>query len=99
MHYQRGKDRDQVFMTSMDQMVDPDSWARIVDLFVDALPIAELGFTNVQLNKEGNLPYHPADLFKLLLYGYRHGIRSAAKLAKACRINVEVICLPAGALA
>jgi hypothetical protein len=39
MHYQRGKDRGQVFMTSLEEMVDPESWARIVDLFVDALPI------------------------------------------------------------
>ena len=51
--------------------IDADSWARIVDLFVDALPITELGFTYSKLNREGNLPYHPADLFKLLLYGYR----------------------------
>jgi transposase len=33
------------------------------------------------------------------LYGYRHGIRSANQLAKACTINVEVMCLPAGARA
>jgi transposase len=63
-------------------------------LFVDALPIEELGFSNSKLNKEGNLPYHPSDLFKLLLYGYRNGIRSAEKLSKACMINVEVMCLP-----
>ena len=86
-------------MTSLEGMVDSDSWARIVDLFVDALPIAELGFTHSKLNKEGNLPYHPSDLFKLLLYGYRHGIRSANQLSNACTINVEVMCLPAEASA
>jgi transposase len=96
MHYQRGKDRGQVFMTSLEEMVDPESWARIVDLFVDALPVTELGFAHSKLNKEGNLPYHPADLFKLLLYGYRHGIRSANQLAKACTINVEVMWLLKG---
>ncbi len=57
MHYQRGKDRDQVFMTSLSQMVEQDSWARVVDFFVAALPITELGFTHSNLNKEGNLPY------------------------------------------
>jgi transposase len=98
MYYQQGKDRGQVFMTSLEEdlsafgvMVDSDSWARIVDLLVDALPITELGFTHSKLNKEGNLPYHPADLFKLLLYGYRHGIRSANQLSKACTISVEVM--------
>ncbi|MCB0621343.1 MAG: IS1182 family transposase [Saprospiraceae bacterium] len=96
MHHQRGKDRQQLFLTSLDQMVEKDSWARLVDLFVDALPIHEMGFTHTRLNKEGNLPYHPADLFKLLLYGYRHAIRSANKLADACKINVEVMWLLKG---
>ncbi len=96
MHYKKGKNRDQIFMTSLGQLVEKDSWARIVDLFVDALPVNELGFSNSKLNKEGNLPYHPSDLFKLLLYGYRNGIRSANKLSKSCTINVEVMWLLKG---
>ena len=96
MHYQQGNDREQVFMTSMDQLVANDSFARIVDLFVDAMPIEELGFKHAKLNKEGNSPYHPSDMFKLLLYGYRNGVRSSNKLAKACKINVEVIWLLKG---
>jgi len=51
MHYQEGQDRNQMFMTSMEELVDQDSWARIVDLFVDAMPIKEFGFTHVELNK------------------------------------------------
>jgi len=96
MDFRRGKDRYQIYMTSMDQLVDSDSWARVVDFFVDAFPLEEFGFQHSRLNKEGNLPYHPSDLFKLLLYGYRHGIRSSAKLAKACKINVEVVWLLKG---
>lgn len=96
MHYQQGKNREQVFMTSLSSMVVFDSWARLVDVFVDALPIEEMGFQHSTLNKEGNLPYHPGDLFKLLLYGYRHGIRSANKLHEATLINVEVMWLLKG---
>lgn len=96
MHYQRGKDREQVFMTSLSSLVDFDSFARLVDLFVDALPILAMGFTHSTLNKEGNVPYHPSDLFKLLLYGYRKGVRSANKLNEATRINVEVMWLLKG---
>jgi len=96
MHYQQGSDREQVFMTSLDQLVTDDSFARIVDLFVDAMPIEELGFKHARLNKEGNTPYHPGDMFKLLLYGYRNGIRSSNKLAKACKINLEVMWLLKG---
>ncbi|MEL6989653.1 MAG: transposase, partial [Bacteroidota bacterium] len=35
-------------------------------------------------------PFHPGDLFKLLLFGYRNGMRSGTKLAKACIYNLEV---------
>jgi len=96
MHHQQGKDREQVFMTSLDQLVAEDSFARIIDLFVDAMPIEELGFKHTKLNKEGNIPYHPRDMFKLLLYAYRNGFRSAPKIAKACFINVEVMWLMKG---
>ena len=51
MHYQQGSDRDQVFMTSLDQMVDEDSFARIIDLFVDAMPIEDLGFKHASLKR------------------------------------------------
>ena len=96
MHYQEGQDRNQMFVTSMEEMVSADSWARIVDLFVDAMPMEDFGFKNMELNKEGNIPYHPSDLFKLLLYGYRKRIRSSLKLSEACKINVEVIWLLKG---
>ena len=85
-----------MFVTSMEEMVTADSWARIVDLFVDAMPLEDFGFKNMELNKEGNLPYHPGDLFKLVLYGYRKRIRSSLKLSEACKINVEVIWLLKG---
>ena len=52
MHYQQGQNRDQIMMISLDQMVADDSFARIIDLFVDAMPIEELGFEHVKLNKE-----------------------------------------------
>lgn len=96
MHYQEGQDRNQMFVTSLEDLVTKDSWARIVDLFVDALPIDDFGFKHSTLNKEGNTPYHPSDLFKLFLYGYRRRIRSSLKLHEACKINVEVMWLMRG---
>jgi transposase len=96
MQYKQGQDRSQVYLTSLEEMVPPDSFARVIDLMVDSLPLEELGFTHATLNKEGNEPYHPADLLKLLIYGQRHGIRSANKLHAACKINVEVMWLLKG---
>ena len=90
MDYIRGESRDQLFFACWDQLVSQDSWARIVDLFGDIIPYQDLDFKNSKLNKEGSLPYHPSDLFKLLLYGYRNRLRSANELAQACKINLEV---------
>ena len=118
MHYQEGQDRNQIYMTCMEEMVALDSWARVVDIFVDSMPLEEFGFKNMELNKEDERtipkgegpvdlqvreprqrvgePYHPSDLFKLLLYGYRKRIRSSLKLSEACRVNMEVIWLLKG---
>jgi transposase len=96
MQYRQGQDRDQMFLTSMSEFVAPDSWARIVDLFVNSLPMATFGFKNATLNTEGNIPYCPSDMFKLFLYGYRKRIRSAKQLEEACIINLEIIWLLKG---
>lgn len=93
MQYKKGDDRTQVFMSSLEEMVEPDSFARVIDLFVAAFPLEELGFKHSRLNSEGNEPYHPADLLKLLIYGQRHGIRSANKLHASTKVNIEVMWL------
>ncbi len=90
MDFKRGQDRDQLFLSSLSEMLPSDSFARVIDVFVNNMPLEKLGFKNAELNKEGNEPYHPGDLFKLLIYGQRYGVRSANKLARACRINTEV---------
>mgnify|MGYP001605440165 CR=1 FL=1 len=70
-----------MFMTSMEELVDQDSWARIVDLFVDAMPIKEFGITHVELNKEDDRSIQPevdegpGDLQASVGYGLYFGIR------------------------
>jgi len=91
MQYKKGNDRTQLFFTSLEEMVPEDSFARVIDVLVDALPLDDLGFTHTKLNDEGNEPYHPADLLKLLIYGQRFGIRSANKLSRSAIINTETI--------
>ena len=54
--------------------------SRLIDLFVDILPIDELGFKHVKLQSEGRPPYNPVTLLELYLYGYKHSIRSSRKL-------------------
>lgn len=90
MNHKQGIDRNQIQMLSLEELVAADSFARVIDVLVDLLPLAELGFKNVRLNDQGNEPYHPSELLKLMLYGQRHGIRSARKLEHQCLINLEI---------
>ena len=89
-HLEQEFDRHQISMMALEEMVAQDSYARLVDLFVDSLPLQDLGFQHASHEKEGRPPYHPAALLKLYMYGYRHGIRSSSKLHQACLVNVEV---------
>lgn len=96
MEHKKGHNRTQIFFTSLDEMVPEDSFARIIDVFVDAIPLVELGFSHVKLQKEGNEPYYPGDLLKLLIYGQRAGIGSANRLHQNTRVNVELMWLLKG---
>ena len=89
MDFVQGFDRNQLHVMSYEENVAQDSWARIVDLFVDILPFSELGFDAV-IAEEGRPPYAAADMLKLFLYGYRSGLRSSRKLQHACRDSLEV---------
>ncbi len=62
MDYIQGFDRGQLQMISFDQYVKPDSWARIVDLFVTILPLK-----NDTPSSEGRPSYVPVDLLRLCL--------------------------------
>jgi len=95
MDFIQGFDRNQLQMMSFDQFVAHDSWARIVDLFVDVLPLGNLGFKDT-LADEGRPPFDPSDMLKLYLYGYKNQLRSSRKLAHACSVNLEVIWLLKG---
>ena len=83
-------DVNQVMMTTFDNLVAPDSTARIIKHFIDNVDLEELGFKNTNPAIEGRPSYPPANMMKMYLYGYRNNIRSSRKLAKACEINIEV---------
>ena len=95
MDFIQGFNRGQLQMLCFEEFVRVDSWARIVDLFVEVLPLAELKF-NDELCSKGRPPYKSSDLLKLYLYGYKSQLRSSRKLAHACLVNMEVIWLLKG---
>jgi len=90
MDYIVGGDRNQMQFFALDEMVADDSWARVIDLFVDLLPLNDLGFKHAALQKEGRPPYDPSLLLKLYLYGYKHSVRSSRKLEHSCKVNIEL---------
>lgn len=95
MDFITGFNRDQLIMMDFESCLGNDSWARIVDMFVDILPMDKLGFGDV-LNSEGRPPYRSSDLLKLYLYGYKNKLRSSRQLEHACKVNLEVIWLMKG---
>ena len=93
MPFISGGDRYQVMFRVLDDMVAPDSEARVIDAFVGSLDLGAMGFGRAEAPDRGRPAYEPADLLKLYVYGYRNGIRSSRKLARACEVNVEVMWL------
>ncbi|MDZ7743659.1 MAG: hypothetical protein U5Q03_18475 [Bacteroidota bacterium] len=60
MQYLQGNDRDQMFMLSLEEAVATDAFARVVDVFVDAIDLKSFEFTHAQCKEEGRPAYHPA---------------------------------------
>ena len=88
MHYVQAFDRNQMMMTTWDSMVDSESTARLIDAFVNSLDLSEYGVKEIA--SEGRPPYDPKSLYKLYIYGSDNGIKSSRKLAKSCKVNIEV---------
>ena len=86
MKYIKGIDRQQIQLRSLEDMVHLQSFVRIVDAFVDALDLTPFNFKYLETEptertkKQTKLPFHPADLLKLYLFGYQRGVRSQPKI-------------------
>jgi transposase len=87
-------DRNEEILRSWDELVEPESIARLIDAFVNSLDLEKYGVKKVA--KEGRPAYEPRGMFKLYIYGNRKGIRSSRKLAESCKVNIEVKWLVGG---
>ena len=77
-----GADRQQITLlpNRLDDYVSEDNPVRVVDVFVDELDLAALGFDGVVPAATGRPGYHPATLLKLYLYGYLNQVASSRRL-------------------
>ena len=77
-----GVDRSQttLFPECLDDWIDADHPVRVIDAFVGALDLGELGFEGVVPETTGRPAYHPAVLLKLYIYGYLNRVQSSRRL-------------------
>jgi transposase len=90
-----GADRTQsaLLPECLDDFIDESNPVRVIDAFVDALNLAELGFESVEPAATGRPSYHPSVLLKLYIYGYLNRVQSSRRLEREAGRNVEVMWL------
>jgi len=90
-----GVDRGQstLFPECLDDWIGEENAVRVIDVFVDELDLAALGFSGVDPEATGRPSYHPAVLLKLYIYGYLTRVQSSRRLEREAGRNVEVMWL------
>jgi len=90
-----GADRGQstLFPECVEDWIGEDNPVRVIDVLVDGLDLAELGFGGVDPEATGRPSYHPSMLLKLYIYGYLNQVQSSRRLEREAGRNVEVMWL------
>jgi transposase len=90
-----GADRGQstLFPESLEDWIGEDNPVRVIDVFVDELDLAKLGFSGIEPEVTGRPSYHPSVLLKLYIYGYLNRVQSSRRLEREAGRNVEVMWL------
>ena len=90
-----GTDRGQstLFPECLEDWIDENNPVRVIDVFVDELDLAELGFDGAAPEVTGRPAYHPSVLLKLYIYGYLNRVQSSRRLEREALRNVEVMWL------
>ena len=77
----------------LEDYVHEDNPVRVVDAFVEALDLGQLGFEAANRSPGGRPAYHPAALLKIYIYGYLNRIQSSRRLEREAQRNLELIWL------
>jgi transposase len=90
-----GQDRGQstLFPECLEDWIDEDNPVRVIDVFVDGLDLADVGFVGVDPEVTGRPSYHPSVLLKLYIYGYLNRVQSSRRLEREAGRNIEVMWL------
>src|SRR5438309_8616126 len=90
-----GEDRMQraLLPHSLEDYVGEENPVRVLEVFIDELDLAALGFSGMTPAATGRPAYHPSTLLKIYLYGYLNRIQSSRRLEREAQRNVELMWL------
>src|ERR1700751_3050024 len=90
-----GEDRRQgaLLPHCLDDYVRENNPVRVIEVFIDELDLATLGFDGVVPETTGRPAYHPTTLLKIYLYGYLNRVQSSRRLEREAQRNIEVMWL------
>src|SRR5271156_953134 len=90
-----GEDRMQQALLphSLEDYVSAENPVRVIEVFIDELDLAALGFTGMMPAATGRPAYHPSTLLKIYLYGYLNRIQSSRRLEREAQRNIELMWL------
>src|SRR5690349_12578709 len=90
-----GEDRlQQVLLPhSLEDYVSEENPVRVIEVFIDELDLAALGFAGMTPAATGRPAYHPSTLLKIYLYGYLNRVQSSRRLERETQRNVELMWL------
>ena len=87
-----GRQQETLLPERLDDYIAEDNTVRVIDVFVDSLPLINLGFSTIP-SHTGRPGYHPSVLLKLYVYGYLNRIQSSRRLEREAQRNLEVMWL------
>src|SRR3982750_2548311 len=90
-----GEDRMQQALLphSLEDYVGEENPVRVVEVFIDELDLAALGFSGMTPAATGRPAYHPSTLLKIYLYGYLNRVQSSRRLEREAQRNIELMWL------
>src|ERR1700751_4957979 len=90
-----GEDRMQPALLphSLEDYVDEENPVRVIEVFIDELDLAALGFSGMTPAATGRPAYHPSTLLKIYLYGYLNRLQSSRRLEREAQRNIELMWL------
>jgi transposase len=90
-----GEDRMQQTLLphSLEDYVGEENPVRVIEVFIEELDLAALGFSGMTPAATGRPAYHPSTLLKIYLYGYLNRLQSSRRLEREAQRNIELMWL------